>query len=444
MNYRIKKSIVYISLTMFLITLLGCKKSNNVVEKIIPNNTNVNNPIKLSVVIPEYNADYSAGLKDFKAHIRRGLPEDEVTVTTIKGDMDAYDTKLRILQSTNDVPDVIYSSGTKHIEQLLEDGKVAPIEKYLDKIEFWNAVIPSAKVKGYKDHIYAVPFDDVSYEIIQYNSEIFNENNLTVPTTFYELKRVIEILKTKDIIPIAVGCKDGYPVAMMMEGFAYTVDPQITANIVNDKAEFSDDPFKMAASKVKELMELNAFEKDAQNTSDADAAQLYYDGKAAMYCSSSENFKLGNEKLNGNSNIMCYPVLNISDKDNYGKACAGGVKPDCGLVISNASKYQLDAVKLAVEMSKFYSKYLYEQKNNPAIIYNETGIKLKTNDKIPLTLTKFMNNVKVFKTSTGFIQDVMANEEAVKIVNDSSKAFMCGYINVDSYLKEMDTAIDEE
>lgn len=442
MNYRLKR-IIYISFLLFIASFYGCKKTNNnTIEKVVPLDTSVTYPIKLNAVIPEYNTNYGESLKDFKAYVNSNFPKYDASITTVKGGIDAYDTKLRVLQATKDVPDIMYCGGEKHVKQLLEDDKVIRIDKYLDKIEFWDSVIPAAKVKGYKGDIYAIPFDDMSFEIIQYNSEIFNENNLSMPTTFYDLKRIVEVLKTKDIIPIALGGKDGYTAAMMMEGFAYTVDPEITTNIINGKAKFSDDPYKIAAARVKELKGMNAFETDVQKVSDAEAAQLYYDGKAAMYCSSLDNFKISNEKLEGKSCIMYYPVLNSSDRGNYGKACAGGVRPDSGLFISSESKYPADAVKLSVEMSKYYSKYLYEEKNYPMIIYNQTAMRLNINNKVPLTLTKFMNNVKSFKTSTGFIQDVMPNDEAVKIMNDSSTAFIHGFINVDSYLKEMDTAIE--
>lgn len=441
MSFKIKKIVIYISLAMFLTALSGCKDSDNVVKKIIPVNTKVTYPIKLTAVIPEYKANYADGFKDFKAYVKSTLPDYDVTLTTVKGDAAAYDSKIRILESSSDIPDILYSEDDTHVDELLAKGKVAAIDKYLDKLDFWDTVMPSAKVKGYKGHIYAVPLDDVSYEIIQYNNEIFNANKLPVPTTFDDLKHVVEVLKAKNITPIAVGAKDGYPVAMMMEGFAYTVDPQITTNIVNGKAKFSDGPYKMAAGKVKDLMKLNAFEKDAQNVTDSEAAQLYYDGKAAMYFCSSEKFDTANTKLKGNSRIMYYPVLNASDKDNYGKASAGGVKPDSGLFVSTASKYPLDAAKLAVEMSKYYCKYLYEQKNNPAIIYNESNLKVNANSKIPMPIMSFMDNVKSFKTSKGFIQDIMPSDAAVKIMNDSCTAFMTGFINVDNYLKEMDTAV---
>lgn len=444
MNIKMKKTVIYVMLTIFMVSFSACSGEKDKESQAVTAKAKSVYPAKLTAVLPEYNTSYIDAFKDFSSYISQALPEYDVNLITIKGDESAYDTKIRILQSADDIPDVFYSENNSHVKELLDNSDVIPIEKYLNELDFWNMVIPSAKVKGYRNQIYAVPFDGLSYEIIQYNVDIFKKNKISVPTTADQLKHIVDVLNANKITPIAIGAKDGYPAAMMMEGFAYSMDPQITKNIAAKKANFSDKPYKIAATKVKELLDANAFEKDAQNTSDEDAFKLYCEGKTAMYFGTSNNFEEANTKLKGKNAFMYYPVLDNSVKQNYGKYCAGGVKPDSGLFIDASSKHPIDAVKLAVEMSKFYSKYLYEEKNDPNIIFNESALKLNQNNKIEIPVVNFMSNVKSFETSNEFIQDIIPNTDAVKSINESSAEFMKGYISVDDYLKGMDMVIQDK
>lgn len=444
MNIIIKKTVIYVMSIIFMISLSACSGEKNKESQAVSAETKSVYPIKLTAVLPEYNTSYIDAFNDFTRYINEALPEYDINLMTIKGDESAYDTKIRILQSADDIPDIFYSENNSHVKELLDNSDVIPIEKYLNELDFWNMVIPSAKVKGYRNQIYAVPFDGLSYEVIQYNVDIFKKNKISVPTTVDQLKHIVDVLNANKITPIAIGAKDGYPVSMMMEGFAYSIDPQITKNIVAKKAKFSDKPYKIAATKVKELLDANAFEKDAQNISDEDAFKLYCEGKAAMYFGTSNNFKEADTKLKGKNAIMYYPVLDTSLKQNYGKYCAGGVKPDSGLFIDASSKHPLDAVKLAVEMSKFYSKYLYEEKNDPNIIFNESTLKLNQNNKIELPVINFMSNVKSFETSNGLIQDIIPNADTAKSIDESSEEFMKGYISVDNYLRGMDMIVEDK
>lgn len=446
MYIRIKRIILYI---LFFVLIISCSTYSSIngysrQSSIKVPDVKALKLIRLNAVIPEYNLDYLEAFKNFQSYIDNLLPDYHVAFTIIKGDIYAYDTKLRILQSTNVVPDVFYSQGGTHIKQLLTSGNIVPINKYLDTLKFWDMVMPSSQVKGFGGHIYAVPIDDVSYEVMEYNSEIFKKNNIIMPTNFEDLKKVVLVLRSKNIIPIALGAKDGYPAAMMMEGFAYTVDPKITSNILSGLAKFSDNPYKMAAGKVKELIDIGAFQNDVQNVTGEAAAQLYYSGKAAMFCSSSKDFNISNIKLQGKSMLMYYPVLDTANSANYGKAAAGGVKSNSGLFLSSISKFPHEAIKLAIEMSKYNSTYLYENKNNPAIIYNEGELKLKLSDKTTLPLIRLMMNAYNFKSSTGFIQDVMPNDDVSNAVDEASTTFMTGLLNIDDYLKEMDATISSK
>src|SRR5690606_8723888 len=56
---------------------------------------------------------------------------------------------------------------------------------------------------------YAIPLTQ-DLEIVYYNKEVFEKNNLTVPNTYEELLHIIDVLKAVDIIPITLPNKEAW------------------------------------------------------------------------------------------------------------------------------------------------------------------------------------------------------------------------------------------
>lgn len=397
--------------------------------------------IKLRCVIPSEDITKVEAFKTFQTDVKTLLPNYDVTFDFIKGDLQAYQTKAKVLLSSDHIPDVFFSSGGNFSNELFSTNAVKPIDKYLTQLKFWDIVIPSARVEGHNGHIYAVPFDTLSYQIIEINTDLFTQNNAKIPTNLTELESAISIFKSKNIIPIALAGKDGRAVYNMIEGFAYTIDPQIAIKIVNGKESFSGETFKKSARQVKALFDMGAFGKNVQAVTDVDAANLFYSGKAAMYCTNSLDFNISNQKLNGKCKLIYYPSINKSKDDTFSNAMIGGVIKDSGLFISDASQHPMEAVQLAVEMSKYYNKYLYEKQNNPAIIYIPNKVGWKITQSPPLGLQQPMQDLFSNRNiNASLLQNNISIKAGKSIIEDSS-AFMTGLLSVDNYTKEMDNGL---
>lgn len=165
---------------------------------------------------------------------------------------------------------------------------------------------------------------------------------------------------------------------------------------VHGKEKFSNGSFKEAASSVKELMDMGAFGENPKALTDADAANLFYSGKAAMYCTSSSDFKISNQKLNGKCRLLYYPYIGKS-KSIVSNNLVGGLRKNSGLFISSTSEHPKEAVKLAIEMSKYYNKYLYEKQGNPSIIYIPSKQNWKLANNSPALLEQFTQDLSINK-----------------------------------------------
>lgn len=400
-----------------------------------------NGKVILRCVLPSYDGRKVDAFKNFASDVKRMFPDDDIYFSFVKGDENAYETKIKVLLSSDAAPDVFWSGNGTFSNELYIANAVKSVDKNLEDINYWNLVLPCAKVKGYKGNIYAVPFDDVSYGIMEINTDLFNENNIKIPKNINDLKDAVKQFKGKNIMPIALGGKDGINVYMMLEGFAYTIDPQVIDNILNGKDKFSGETFSEAAKSVKELIRMGAFGEKVENLTEDDAANLFYSGKAAMFCTGSWDLNTSYTKLNGKSDLLYYPSINKANHESLVNTLSGGVKKDCGLLISASSKYPKEAAQLAIEMSKYYNQYLYEKQGNAAVIYNSDKMGWKSAQSISSGMKKLASDItQNGNTKLGLFQDNISASWEKSIIEDSA-AFITGFLSVDDYLKEMDNSI---
>ncbi|WML37509.1 extracellular solute-binding protein [Clostridium sp. OS1-26] len=424
-----------ITIFLFLSMLIACAKPSPQVN--LPKDEE---KIKLRCAMSSEDNAKLEVFKTFAADIKTQFPDYDVSFSFIKGDIQSYQTKIKVLLSSNDKPDVFFSNGDGFSNELLSANVVQPVDKYLDELKFWNMVIPSAKADGSDGHIYAVPFEEVYYQVIEINTALFEQNNIKPPTNFEEFKIAVSTFKAKGLMPIALGGKDGRTVYNVIEGFACTIDPQVTQKIINGKEKFSDESFKEAASSVKDLINMGAFGDNPKSLTDADAANLFYSGKAAMYCTSSSDFKISNQKLNGKCRLLYYPYIGKS-KSIVSNNLVGGLRKNSGLFISSTSEHPKEAVKLAIEMSKYYNKYLYEKQGNPSVIYIPSKQNWKLPSNTPVSLQQFTEDLSINKNITiGLLQNNI-NVNASKAVIEDSSVFMTGLLSVDSYTRELDNGL---
>lgn len=429
------KYTLLIAILLFLSMLTACTKSLPQVSS-----PKSEEKIKLRCVMSSEDNIKLEAFKTFASDIKTQFPDYDISFSFIKGDIQSYQTKIKVLLSSNNKPDVFFSNGDGFSKELLSANVVQPVDKYLNELKFWDMVIPSAKVDGYDGHIYAVPFEEVCYQMIEINSALFEQNNIKPPTNFDELKIAVSTFKAKGLVPIALGGKDGRVVYNMVESFACTIDPQVTKKIMNGKERFSDESFKEAASSVKDLINMGAFGDNSKSLTDADAANLFYSGKAAMYCTSSSDFKISNQKLNGKCRLLYYPYVGKS-KSIIHNSLVGGLRKNSGLFISSTSEHPKEAVKLAIEMSKYYNKYLYEKQGNPSIIYIPSKQNWKLASSPPVSLQQFTQDLSTNKNIAANLLQGNININASKALIDASSAFITGLLSVDSYTREMDNGL---
>lgn len=403
--------------------------------------------VKLNMLFNDTDENVQKEMEYVMKHLPEVLPDVEVELDMSPGDAQTYETKVRtMIAAGGEELDVWWERGGSWAAPILKSDSALALDDYLNGSGYWDKVIPSAKLPAADGHIYAVPFEDIAYEIMLYNKGIFEKYNLQVPKTASELKKVVEVLAGTEYVPIAVGAKDGWCAAMMVEGFAYSVDPQITKKIVEGTAKFTDEPYRKAAGFMKELLDMGAFSDNVALTGIDEALPMFESGKAAMMANGSWAVASGADKMGDDFGYFYYPVLDDSKLDSYGKNVAGGVKQNSGMMAYAGTKHPKEAAALCQAVSELRCRYVYEEKGNPFTVYNPDKMGWKKAVEFAEPVAQLAADMQKFGFVYGLVQDVMPTAAGTSEVMQDTSMFMTNTpeYTVDNYLADMDKAVLEQ
>jgi raffinose/stachyose/melibiose transport system substrate-binding protein len=209
----------------------------------------------------------------------------DVSIETEILSPDQYRDKLKVLASSNELPDVGMTWSDGFIQPYVQGNMLEPLDDVVNgdpalKDAFIPGVKESYAVKG---KTYGLPLElNISY--VFYNKEIFKKYNLEVPKTFEEYKNVVKTLAKNGVTPATVGAKDGWPASFW---FMYLADriggPTILTDVIHGKAKMTDPAVVKAAQEVQNLVDMGGFEKGASALSNEDAKGYFMNEKAAMF-----------------------------------------------------------------------------------------------------------------------------------------------------------------
>lgn len=148
-----------------------------------------------------YNSFIEAKLHEYEA----SHPDIKFEITSAQNQ--DYKEKIKVVLGGDDAPDIFFSWVGDFTERFIREDLILDLTPYFEEDQEWKDSMIWSQMEQYttKDGmIYGIPFR-LDCKLFFYNSKIFEENGLSVPTTFDELLEVCEVLKQKGITPIAYG-----------------------------------------------------------------------------------------------------------------------------------------------------------------------------------------------------------------------------------------------
>ncbi len=260
--------------------------------------------------------------------------------------VDQLEQKVKILTSSDDLPEITtYESGVRLIP-LIEAGKILDVEKTFTELGIMDVFEDSAVslLKGLIDNrgLYGAPLG-MNVEGFWYNKALFEKAGIAeAPETWDELLAACEKLKSAGIVPIVQGGSNQWPMTRVLNAYMVrSIGLNAVGDAVNGKTHFTD-PEYVAAAKMFQDMAKNKYFVEGMNTIDTGTAtSMLMNGQAAMnyngswqiaYLNSEDN-KAGPEGI-GFFNI---PVVNdTSTLNDYSQ--------NCGNILMFSSKKYDEAV----------------------------------------------------------------------------------------------------
>ena len=277
-----------------------------------------------------------------------------------------YKEKVKVLASSNELPDVGITWAAGYMQPYVDGNMFAELDDVLEGGLEDQFVSGTLEAFSKEDKTYGLPLE-LNIAPIYYNKEIFEKNNLEVPTTYDEFLNVVKTLEANGVIPITVGNKDRWTGSMW---YMYLADriggPETLNNAINRTGSFEDPALVKAAEEIKTLVDMNAFTKGYNGLSNDEAKGYFMTEQAAMYM-------MGTWEL---PNYTTSPDVEQEFKDKIGyfkfptyeggkgniDSFVGG--PGVGLFVSEASEVKDEA--------KDFVSYLVEEWGKRAV--TEAGV----------------------------------------------------------------------
>lgn len=170
---------------------------------------------------------------------------------------DQYKEKIRMIVSTDEVPDIFSSWSGTFAQEMIESGNVASLNDVYEADPEWAGNIAQASVDGFTfdGQIYGIPWSQDG-KVFYYNKTIFAENNLEAPTTWGEFIDALDALKAAGYEkPIVAGLSDNWAILHFLGTMNQRmVDPEVLAKDYNPATgEFTDPAYTEVLNKWQQL-----------------------------------------------------------------------------------------------------------------------------------------------------------------------------------------------
>lgn len=293
-----------------------------------------------------------------------------------------YKNKMKVLSSSNELPDVGFTWAAGYMTPFVKGGLFAEMDDVLDdglKDSFVSGTTEAFALEG---KTYGLPLE-LNIAPIYYNKEIFKKHNLEVPQTYEEFQEVVKTLAAKGVAPIALGNKDRWTGSLW---YMYLADriggTEVLNKAINRTGTFEDPALITAAEEIQNLVKANAFNKGFNGMSNDEGKAEFLNGNAAMYLMGTwelPNYTTNEEipqEFRDNVGFFKFPVYEggKGELDSW----VGG--PGVGMFVSENSEVKEESKKFA----KFFVEKWGEQAVEKAGIIPATKVDTASVDLPPL------------------------------------------------------------
>ncbi len=197
--------------------------------------------------------------------------------------------KIKTDLAADNLPDIFQYTSKSSLKPMVDSGKILNIDEYFAVSEnitrdMFNEDDFLAYSFDNGETAYACPMEG-STNFMMYNTELFDQYGVSVPTTYEEFLDACAVFNENDIIPLAVGSKGGNPSHFWYAAIFYQYYTQAEADAICGTADswLGQDYVARTGEIVEEMVAAGVFPEDTIANGDfSPAVSLYNTEKAAM------------------------------------------------------------------------------------------------------------------------------------------------------------------
>lgn len=271
-----------------------------------------------------------------------------------------YKEKIKVLSSSNKLPDVGMTWAAGYLKPYVEGNQFASLNDLLEGD--FNDLFVSGTVDAYSidGNTYGLPLE-LNIAPVFYNKSIFEEYGLSAPETYEDFENIVNVLSDNGVAPIALGNKDRWTGSLWYMYFADRIGGSgLLTDAISGETSFHNAEFQRAAEEIQNLVEANAFVQGFNGLSDQEAKSLFMNSQAAMYLIGSwdlPNYTTNEEVPQEFRDSIGYFSFPTVDGNGDRNSWVGG--PGVGLFVAENSDVK--------EEAKAFVKYFVEQWGEQAV-----------------------------------------------------------------------------
>ena len=198
---------------------------------------------------------------------------------------DSYKEKIRTAIGSGNSPTLVFNWAGGTLADYVANESVVDLTGKVDEVlsRTIESIAGVAQVDGKQ---YGVPNNDTQPVILYYNTELFEQNSVTPPTTWAELMSAVETFSAAGITPLSLAGQSVWPELMYIQYLTDRIGGEgvFQKVMAGEPDAWSDPAITSALERIVELVDAGAFGSSFGSVAaDAGAdAALVHTGKAAM------------------------------------------------------------------------------------------------------------------------------------------------------------------
>ncbi|MER2107195.1 MAG: extracellular solute-binding protein [Solibacillus sp.] len=430
-NFKKAHTLFGVGLLSACLALAGCSNSNESEtasdgEKVVefmhlwpPGSSKTQNEIVESVV-EKYEAD-NPGVK--------------IAIEYLENEQ--YKDKIKVLSSSNDLPDVGVTWAAGYLQPFVEGGLVTDLSDVLATDNLKDQFVGgTTEAYAFDGKTYGLPIE-LNIAPVYYNKEIFAQNNLAVPTSFEEFVNAVKTLKANGVTPIALGNKDGWTGSLWYMYLADRIGGKtLLSDAIAKKVSFEDPKLEQAAKDFQLIAELGGFSKGTNGLSNDEAKIEFLNETAAMYLMGSwelPNFTTSDETTQEFKDKIGYFNFPSYDGSATPDSWIGG--PGIGLFVAESS----DVKDEAKEFVRYFIDEWGKQSFTKAGVIPATKVDTSALD-LPQMNLDILNDLNKAENITLYA-DVQMPASAAETHFDLLQSLVSGDITPEAFNKQTEASL---